>query len=68
MLKPLGITNMYNSIREALASEVMSGYYVGIEDDLQQNYYGSQKKSRTVMKFSDNLTEPTPNRSWIKDK
>ncbi|MGB0833997.1 MAG: serine hydrolase domain-containing protein [Psychrobium sp.] len=41
MLKPLGITDMYNSIREAPAGEVMSGYYVGIEDDLKQNYYGS---------------------------
>ncbi|AFA47282.1 D-alanyl-D-alanine carboxypeptidase DacB1 [Acetobacterium woodii DSM 1030] len=41
ILTPLGLKNTFASIREVNMDDVMSGYYVGIEDDIKNDYYGS---------------------------
>ncbi len=40
-MTPLGLKNTFASIREVNMDDVMSGYYVGIEDDIKNDYYGS---------------------------
>ncbi len=41
ILIPLGLKHTYGSIHDVDMDEVMSGYYVGIEDDLKEVDYGS---------------------------
>ncbi|MBK8492966.1 MAG: beta-lactamase family protein [Saprospirales bacterium] len=41
ILIPLGLKNTFGSIRDVDMEEVMSGYYVGIEDDIKTADYGS---------------------------
>ena len=41
ILIPLGLNNTYESLREVDADDVMSGYYVGVEDDIKTADYGS---------------------------
>jgi len=41
ILNPLGLKNTFGSIHDVDMDEVMSGYYVGIEDDIKAADYGS---------------------------
>ncbi|MGI9543021.1 MAG: serine hydrolase domain-containing protein [Cyclobacteriaceae bacterium] len=41
ILIPLGLNNTFSSMRDVDMDDVMSGYYVGIEDDIKTNDYGS---------------------------
>ena len=41
ILTPLGLKNTFASIREVDMDDLMSGYYVGIEDDIKSADYGS---------------------------
>ena len=41
ILIPLGLKNTFGSIREVNIDDVMSGYYVGIEEDIKTSDYGS---------------------------
>jgi CubicO group peptidase (beta-lactamase class C family) len=41
ILTPLGLKNTFGSIHEVDPEEVMSGYYVGVEEDLKTVDYGS---------------------------
>ena len=41
ILNPLGLTNTFESVHEVSLADVMSGYYVGIEDDIKTADYGS---------------------------
>ena len=41
ILNPLGLENTFGSIHDLDMDDVMSGYYVGIEDDLKDVDYGS---------------------------
>ena len=41
ILNPLGLTNTFGSLSEVNINDVMSGYYVGIEDDIKTADYGS---------------------------
>lgn len=41
ILTPLGLKNTYGSIHEVDMDDVMSGYYVGVEDDIKSVDYGS---------------------------
>lgn len=41
ILIPLGLKNTFGSIRDVDMQDVMSGYYVGIEDDIKTADYGS---------------------------
>jgi CubicO group peptidase (beta-lactamase class C family) len=41
ILDPLGLKNTYGSINEVNIEDVMSGYYVGIEEDIKLTDYGS---------------------------
>lgn len=41
VLLPLGLKNTYSSIHDVDMDEVMSGYYVGVEEDLKSVDYGS---------------------------
>jgi len=41
ILSPLGLKNTFGSIHDVDMDEVMSGYYVGIEDDIKAADYGS---------------------------
>ena len=45
ILKPLGLKNTYGSIHEVNMDDLMSGYYVGIEEDIKSAYYGSMVAS-----------------------
>ena len=45
ILTPLGLKNTYGSINEVNPDDVMSGYYVGIEEDLKNSAYGSKLTS-----------------------
>jgi CubicO group peptidase (beta-lactamase class C family) len=45
ILTPLGLKNTFGSINEVNAGDVMSGYYVGIEDDIKDASYGSKLTS-----------------------
>ncbi|SMO81564.1 Beta-lactamase [Saccharicrinis carchari] len=40
ILKPLGLKNTYGSLHEVNIDDVMSGYYVGIEDDMKTEFTG----------------------------
>lgn len=40
ILIPLGLKNTYGSLHEVDINKVMSGYYVGIEEDLKNQYTG----------------------------
>ena len=41
ILTPLGLTNTYASIHQVNMDKLMSGYYVGVEDDIKTADYGS---------------------------
>jgi len=41
ILKPLGLNHTFGSLSEVNADDVMSGYYVGVEDDVKTSDYGS---------------------------
>ncbi|MCH4824399.1 beta-lactamase family protein [Gramella lutea] len=41
ILDPLGLKNTYFSIREINMDDLMSGYYVGVEEDIKSTDYGS---------------------------
>lgn len=41
ILIPLGLKNTFGSMRDADMNDVMSGYYVGIEEDIKTDDYGS---------------------------
>ncbi len=41
ILTPLGLKNTFGSIQDVNMDDVMSGYYVGIEDDIKTADYGS---------------------------
>lgn len=41
ILKPLGLNNTYFSLDEINIDDLMGGYYVGIEQDIKSNDYGS---------------------------
>jgi CubicO group peptidase (beta-lactamase class C family) len=41
ILDPLGLKNTYGSIHDVNVDEVMSGYYVGVEEDIKSADYGS---------------------------
>jgi CubicO group peptidase (beta-lactamase class C family) len=41
ILDPLGLKNTYGSINEVNMEDVMSGYYVGIDEDIKSTDYGS---------------------------
>ncbi len=41
VLNPPGLINTYGSIHEVDTNELMSGYYVGVEDDIKTADYGS---------------------------
>ena len=41
ILLPLGLKNTFGSIHEVAMDDVMSGYYVGIEEDIKTADYGS---------------------------
>ena len=41
ILKPLGLSHTFASIHDVNMDELMSGYYVGIEDDIKTADYGS---------------------------
>ena len=41
ILKPQGLNNTFNSLKEVDIDDVMSGYYVGFEEDIKTNNYGS---------------------------
>lgn len=41
ILEPLGLQNTYGSIHDVNPEDVMSGYYVGVEEDLKEVNYGS---------------------------
>ncbi len=41
ILTPLGLKNTFGSIHDVNMDDVMSGYYVGIEDDIKSVDYGS---------------------------
>lgn len=41
ILIPLELNNTYGSLREVDVDEVMSGYHVGWEPDIKNNYFGS---------------------------
>ena len=41
ILMPLQLNNTFNSIHEVNIDDLMSGYYVGIEDDIKTTDYGS---------------------------
>ncbi len=45
ILTPLGLKNTYGSINEVNPDDVMSGYYVGIEEDIKNSAYGSKLTS-----------------------
>jgi len=42
ILEPLGLQHTFGSINEVNLDDVMSGYYVGIEEDLKASEYGSR--------------------------
>ncbi len=42
VLAPLGLKNTFGSIQEVNADDVMSGYYVDIEEDIKTSEYGSK--------------------------
>ncbi|SOE23809.1 Beta-lactamase [Spirosomataceae bacterium TFI 002] len=41
ILNPLGLKNTYGSLSEVNIDDLMSGYYVGYEEDIKANDYGS---------------------------
>lgn len=41
ILNPLGLKNTYGSLNEVNIDDLMSGYYVGYEEDIKTNDYGS---------------------------
>lgn len=41
ILEPLGLSNTYASIHEVNMDDLMSGYYVGVEEDIKSVDYGS---------------------------
>jgi len=40
ILTPLKLNNTFGSLNEVNIDDVMSGYYVGVEDDLKTEYSG----------------------------
>lgn len=42
ILIPLGLENTFGSINEVNADDVMSGYYLGLDEDIKTTYYGSK--------------------------
>jgi len=42
ILTPLGLKNTFGSIHEVNLDDVMSGYYVGVEEDIKSSAYGSK--------------------------
>jgi hypothetical protein len=45
ILTPLGLKNTFGSVHEVNINDVMSGYYVGIEEDIKTSEYGSKLTS-----------------------
>ena len=45
ILDPLGLKNTYASIRDINMDDLMSGYYVGVDQDIKATYYGSMVAS-----------------------
>jgi CubicO group peptidase (beta-lactamase class C family) len=45
ILDPLGLKNTFGSIHEVNMNDVMSGYYVGVEEDIKTTDYGSMLAS-----------------------
>lgn len=45
ILHPLGLKNTFGSVHEVNIDDVMSGYYVGIEEDIKTSEYGSKLTS-----------------------
>lgn len=41
ILDPLGLKNTFGSIHDVNMDDVMSGYYVGVDQDIKTDYYGS---------------------------
>jgi CubicO group peptidase (beta-lactamase class C family) len=41
ILTPLGLNNTFSSLSEVDIDDVMSGYFVGYEPDIKNNYFGS---------------------------
>ncbi|WP_045474182.1 serine hydrolase domain-containing protein [Winogradskyella sp. PG-2] len=41
ILKPLGLKNTYGSLKDVNLDDLMSGYYVGVEEDIKTTDYGS---------------------------
>ncbi len=41
LLNPLGLKNTYGSIKAVNMNDLMSGYYVGVEEDIKTTDYGS---------------------------
>ena len=41
ILQPLGLQNTYGSIHEISLDDLMSGYYVGVDEDIKTTDYGS---------------------------
>jgi D-alanyl-D-alanine carboxypeptidase len=51
ILTPLGLTNTYASLSEVNIADVMSGYYVGYDEDLKTNDFGMLATAEDVGKF-----------------
>lgn len=45
ILLPLGLTNTFGSINQVNIDDVMSGYYVGIDEDIKAGEYGTKLTS-----------------------
>jgi CubicO group peptidase (beta-lactamase class C family) len=45
ILNPLGLKNTFGSVNEVNIDDVMSGYYVGVEEDIKTADYGSKLTS-----------------------
>ena len=51
ILIPLGLNNTFGSVSEVDTNDIMSGYYVGIEDDLKTENVGMLATAQDVGKF-----------------
>jgi CubicO group peptidase (beta-lactamase class C family) len=60
ILLPLNLRNTYSSIMEINMDELMSGYYIGVEEDIKTTDYGSMiATAEDVGKFLRALNEGT---------
>lgn len=59
ILLPLGLKNTFGSLNEVNINDVMSGYYVGIEDDFKTKDYGMLATAEDVGIFLRALNDGT---------